>query len=159
MQNKEDYHQIEYVGNWKHMTLSKHGKTGSFANLETDTARYMFWGYGLEIRTELDQGHKAYQVLIDGKFIESINVNDSINTTNNLTYSNMELTTGNHVLELVPDGGFFVLNSLTIHYYADPDPIEKCDTVYIYETKLIIDTIYLQPKIFIKSDSIIYELN
>ena len=119
----DDYHQIEYLGNWIHMS---HG--GSYANDLIDTARFAFWGYGVQIRTELMNHHKAYQVIIDGKFIESVNVENDVNTVKNLTYSNMELNTGNHVIELVPDGGYFVLNSLTIHYYIDPTPTE-CDSI------------------------------
>ena len=139
----DDYHQIEYIGNWVHMS-----KGGSYANNASDTARFAFWGYGVQVRTELMSGHKAYQVIIDGEFIESVNVENDVNTVNNLTYSSMELSTGNHVIELVPDGGYFVLNSMTIHYYVDPAPNE-CDTLYIHDTIFVntIDTIYylLQP--------------
>jgi len=103
------------------------------------------------------------------------NVKSSVNTTNNLIYSNMELTTGKHVIELVPKGGYFVLNTLTIHYYVDPTPDEDCipDTVYlpsdpiiihdtVYQTK--IDTVYKIPdplyfKIFMQDDSLYLELN
>ena len=169
----DDYHQIEYVGNWKHMTIEEQGKTGSFASTKSDTARYAFWGYGIQIRTELMSGHEAYKIFIDDKFIQSVNVKNEINTTHNLTYSNMNLLTGNHVLELVPDGGYFVLNTLTIHYYTDPTPEDPCinDTIYItqidtlylhdtiYITKLVIDSVILQPKIYIEADEIIYELN
>lgn len=134
----DDYHQIEYLGNWVHMD-----KGGSFANTLNDTARFEFWGYGVQIRTELMDHHKAYQVIIDGKYIESINVQHPNNTVNNLTYSNMELSTGNHIIELVPDGGYFVLNSLTIHYFVDPTP-NVCDTVYLPgDTIRISDTVYL----------------
>lgn len=136
--NSINYHQIEYIGNWVHMA-----KGGSYAQLQTDTARYTFWGYGVEVRTELMKYHKAYQILIDGNFIETVNVKDSVNTANNLTYSNMELETGNHVLELVPEGGNFVLNSLTIHYFVDPTPDDIIhDTIYI-------DKYYLLKPIFL----------
>jgi hypothetical protein len=162
VQDKEDYHQIEYIGNWTHMD-----KGGSYAHTNQDTARYAFWGYGIQIRTELMSHHSAYKIFIDGKFIESVNVKNPINTSHNLTYSNMELSTGNHILELIPDGGYFVLNTLTIHYYVDPTPDIPyiCDTVYIVDTLYIvdmihiIDTVYLKPKIFVKVDSIIYDLN
>ena len=43
----------------------------------------------------------------------------------------------NHVIELVPDGGYFVLNSLTIHYFVNPTPDNKCDTIYIHDTLYI----------------------
>ena len=133
-----NYHQIEYIGNWVHMD-----KGGSYANTQSDTARYTFWGYGVEVRTELMQHHKAYQLLIDGNFIESINVKDTSNTANNLTYSNMELETGNHILELIPDGGYFVLNSLTIHYFVDPTPDEIIhDTIYIDKYYLLKPILY-----------------
>ena len=160
-----NYHQIEYIGNWKHMSNG-----GSYANRNIDTARFEFWGYGVQIRTELMHHHKVYQVLIDGEFIESVNVKNPVNTTHNLTYSNMGLVTGNHVLELVPDGGYFVLNTLTIHYYVDPTPELPCDTIYIpSDTVMVYDTVYissatiyktifLQPKVFIEADSIIYVL-
>ena len=164
----DDYHQIKYVGNWKHMSNG-----GSYSNSESDTASFAFWGYGIQIRTELMAGHEAYKIFIDGKFIQSVNVKNQINTTHNLTYSNMTLSTGNHFLELVPDGGFFVLNSLTIHYYVEPTPENPClnDTIYlsvsdtirirdtIWIIESIIDSVYLQPKIFIKADSLIFELN
>ncbi len=169
----DDYHQIQYVGDWVHMTIEKNGKTGSYAGTNQDTARFKFWGYGVQIRTELWERHKSYQVIIDGKFIESINVENPINTTHNLTYSNMDLKPmrpddHNHVLELVPDGGYFVLNTLTIHYYVDPTTNEDCipDTVYLPSDPIIIhDTVYrfkpdtLDLKIFIKEDSIWFELN
>ena len=164
----DDYHQIEYVGNWRHMSNG-----GSYSNTENDTARYAFWGYGVQIRTELMEKHEAYKIFIDGKFIQSVNVKNPANTTHNLTYSNMNLSTGNHVLELVPDGGYFVLNTLTIHYYVDPTPDEDCipdtiylpisDTIRIHDTiwiiESIIDSVILQPKIYIEADKIIYELN
>ena len=182
-----DYHQIEYIGNWTHMNnLQQDGsvQTGSYASTELDTARFIFWGYGIQIRTELMENHAAYKIIIDGEFIESINVKNPTNTTHNLTYSNMELTTGNHVLELVPDGGYFVLNTLTIHYYVDLAPDLPCDstainwtdsirwiikdtTIINYRDSLILhydtivrrtDTVYLQPKIFIKADSIYYQI-
>ena len=213
----DDFHQIEYIGNWVHMNnVNPDGsiQTGSFASSESDTAKFGFWGYGIQIRTELMEHHEAYKVFIDGKFIQSVNVKNAVNTTHNLTYSFMELkpltpNDHNHVLELVPDGGYFVLNTLTIHYYVDPTPDLPCDstainwidsirwiekdttiisykdstilnikdstvinydtlesridTLYLYDTtyitKLVIDTVYLQPKIFIKADSLIFELN
>ncbi len=155
----DDYHQIEYIGDWTHMNH----KPGSYANTKNDTARFVFWGYGIQIRTELMRHHKAYQVIIDGKYIESINVENPINTTHNLTYSNMDLTTGNHIMELVPDSGYFVLNTLTIHYFVDPKPDEDCipDTVYLPSDPVIIyrfkpDTLDL--KIFILEDSLYFEL-
>ena len=150
----DDYHQIEYVGDWIHMD-----KGGSFANTLNDTARFSFWGYGVQIRTELMSHHKAYQVIIDGEFIESINVEYPNNTVNNLTYSNMELSTGNHIIELVPDGGYFVLNSLTIHYFIDPIPNE-CDSInWIDSIRWIIkDSIIWHEKdtLIIKDSTIIY---
>jgi len=169
-----DYHQIKYIGNWKHMDNG-----GSFPRNPMsgqDTARFSFWGYGIQIRTELTHNHAAYKVIIDGEFIESVNVKNPTNTTHNLTYSNMELTTGNHVLELVADGGYFVLNTLTIHYYVDPTPDElPCDstiinyidsirweikdsTIYNYKDTTIIyyDTANFQ--IWLKADSLIFQL-
>lgn len=164
----DDYHQIEYLGNWKHM-----GHGGSYNINETsrlDTARFAFWGYGVQVRTELMSHHKAYQVIIDGEFIESVNVQNDVNTVKNLTYSTMELkplTTDdhNHVIELVPDGGYFVLNSLTIHYFVDPTP-DDCisdtlylpsDTVYITgDTIRIIDTVYISDTIIINKIDTIY---
>ena len=113
----DNYHQIEYIGNWVHMNNG-----GSYAKTINDTARFAFWGYGVQVRTELMEHHKMYQVFINGKFIENVDVQNPVNTTHNLTYSNMNLKTGNHILELIPDGGYFVLNTLTIHYYADPTP-------------------------------------
>ena len=165
----DDYYQIEYIGNWIHMNNLQPDEsiqTGSYANTENDTARYEFWGYGIQVRTELIDHHKAYQVIIDGEFIESINVENPVNTTHNLTYSNMKLQPvrpgdHNHVIELVPDGGYFVLNTLTIHYFVDPKPDEDCipDTIYL-PSNCIPDTIkiYYQPKIFIKADSLYLEL-
>ena len=164
----EDFRQIEYIGNWTHMTIEKHGKTGSWAGTSQDTARFKFWGYGVRIRTEEMERHAAYKVFIDGVFMESINVQNSSNTTHNLTYENMDLSTGNHTLELVPDGGNFVLNTLTIHYYVDPTPGEDCipDTIYLPSDPIIIhDTIYkfksdtLSFKLFIHEDSLYFELN
>lgn len=151
----DDYHQIEYVGDWKHMS---HGGSYNINELsKLDTARFEFWGYGVQVRTELMSHHKAYQVIIDGKFIENINVKNDVNTLHNLTYSNMELSTGNHVIELVPDGGYFVLNSLTIHYYVDPTPNE-CDTVYVHDTIFVntIDTVFIEKVNWI--DSIRWEV-
>ena len=181
----DDFHQIEYIGNWRHMSNG-----GSYSNTENDTARYTFWGYGVQIRTELMEKHEAYKIFIDGNFIQSVNVKNPVNTTHNLTYSFMDLkplkpNDHNHVLELVPDGGYFVLNTLTIHYYVDPTPdvpcdstainwidsirwIEKDTTVFNYKDSTVIhydtlesriDTVFLQPKIYIKADEIIYELN
>ena len=159
----DDYHQIEYIGNWKHM-----GHGGSYNIDKTsrlDTARFAFWGYGVQIRTELMSHHKAYQVIIDGEFIESINVQNDVNTVKNLTYSNMELSTGNHIIELVPDGGYFVLNSLTIHYYVDPTPddcvsdtvyIDRLDTIFIDRIQL--DTVKVTDTIYIPSDNVYYLL-
>ncbi len=152
-----DYHQIEYIGNWTHMDH----KPGSYANTKNDTARFVFWGYGVQIRAELMKHHDSVEVRLNHKHIETINVKSPVNTTNNLIYSNMELTTGNHVLELVPVGGYFVLNTLTIHYYIDPKTDEDCipDTIYL-PSDCIPDTItkYLKPKIFIKADSLYFEL-
>ena len=91
VQDIEDYRQIQYVGNWTHMTIEKNGKTGSYANTNQDTARFKFWGYGVQIRTELMMHHKAYKVFLDDVFMETINVQNPINTTNNLTYSYMDL--------------------------------------------------------------------
>ena len=173
----DDYHQIEYIGNWTHMNNEQPDgtiQTGSYANTENDTARYEFWGYGIQVRTELMEHHDSVEVRIDHKHIETINVKSPGNTTNNLIYSNMELITGNHVLELIPDGGYFVLNTLTIHYYVDPKPDEDCisDTVYLpnidtayfdstrWETKINwIDSVRLIEKdttIFHYKDSTIY---
>ena len=148
----DDYHQIKYIGNWVHMTIEEQGKTGSWPKTLNDTARYEFWGYGVQVRTELMEGHEAFDVFINNKYIETINVKNPINTVNNLVYSNMELSTGNHIIELVPNGGYFVLNSLTIHYFVDPTP-DDCindtlylpsDTVYISgDTIRTIDTVYI----------------
>ena len=153
----DDYHEIEYIGNWTHMSIEKQGKTGSFANTNQDTARFKFWGYGVRIRTEEMERHTGYKVFIDHVFMGSVNVKNPINTTNNQTFLYMDLKPlkpddHNHVLELVPNGGYFVLNSLTIHYYVDPTPDEDCipyvDTTYFdsirWETKInwIDSTIY-----------------
>lgn len=175
----DDYHQIEYIGDWAHMTIEEHGKTGSYAGTNQDTARFKFWGYGVQIRTELMSHHDSVQVIIDRKHITTINVNSPVNTTHNLVYSNMELSTGNHILELVPDGGYFVLNTLTIYYYIDPTPdpelpcdstaikwiekirwIEKDTLIISYKdsTRIHYDTSYYEPQIFIDADGIIYKL-
>jgi hypothetical protein len=137
----ENYHQIEYVGNWTHMI----SKPGSFASTTSDTARYQFWGYGVQVSSELWDNHDSVQVIIDHKYIETINLKSPANTTDNLIYSNMELRTGNHVIELVPTG-LFVLNTLGIYYYADPTPEEIIyDTIYIDR----IDTVYLDTMIYV----------
>ncbi len=180
-EHPDDPHQIEYIGNWVHMNnVNSDGsiQTGSYANTESDTARYGFWGYGVQIRTELSGRHEGFKVFIDKIYMGSVNVKNTINTANNLTYSFMDLkplkpNDHNHVLELVPDGGYFVLNTLTIHYYVDPTPDEDCipdtiylpisDTIRIHDTIWIIesitDSVILQPKIYIEADKIIYELN
>ena len=179
----DDYHQIDYTGNWTHMTIEEHGKTGSYAGTSQDTARFSFWGYGVQIRTELMERHRKFIVIIDAVVMDTIDVQNPINTTHNLVYSYMELkplkpADHNHVLELVPYGGFFVLNTLTIHYYVDPNPDDcVCDTtiinyidkirwkdstIYNYKDTLIItrktfyDTANLQ--IWINADSLIFEL-
>ncbi len=189
----DDPNQIKYIGNWVHMNNLQPDstiQTGSFANTSQDTARYEFWGYGVQVRTELNESHEGLKVFIDKIYMGTVNVKNTINTANNLTYSFMGLkplkpNDHNHVLELVPDGGYFVLNTLTIHYYVDPTPedpiILPCDsinwidsirwivkdttifkdsTVIYYDTvRSRIDTVFLQPKIFIKADSLIFELN
>ncbi len=200
----DDYHQIQYIGNWVHMNNLQPDstiQTGSYANTNQDTARYGFWGYGVQIRTELSGTHEAYKIFIDGNFIQSVNVKNPVNTANNLTYSFMGLkplkpNDHNHILELVPDGGYFVLNTLTIHYYVDPTPDVPCDSTAINyidsirwnikdsinwvdsvsyiesirwvdsilwlvkdSTVIHYDTLFLKPKIYIKADEIIFELN
>ncbi len=139
----DDYHQIQYIGNWVHMHNLQPDltiQTGSFAKTNQDTARYEFWGYGVRVRTELSENQEGFKVFIDDIYMGRVNVKNPINTANNLTYSYMDLkplkpNDHNHVVELVPDGGYFVLNTLTIHYYVDPtpeDPISSpCDSTAI----------------------------
>ena len=59
----------------------------------------------------------------------------------------------------VVNHGFFLINTEKIP--IPPDIPVQVDTVFIHDTVYVIkkDTIYMQPKIFIKADEIIYELN
>ena len=157
------YHQIEFIGDWKRNYKYPNPSPGKNEYacwpLEEghgkDTARYRFYGYGIEVYTELRFNHIAYNVYIDNLFHGKINTYDEGKYIDTLTFKIDNLSHGNHVLELTSAGGYYVLNKLRILYSPNPwadDPLPNLpsDTIYIHDTIYIINTIkeyyLLKPK-------------
>ena len=175
-----------YYGEWTHMNNPQSDgsiQTGSYPNNDES---YVFcgddiagvWMFGFDIYTELSDGHEAYIVEVDGIDIDTVNVKDSRNSANHLTYSvrfeqRENYQRKNYKIRLRRYGGYFVLNKIVRWGDHIPggtippiDPPIDCIPDTVYSVK--IDTIYLpldtlivvQPEITIefKDGEITYKL-
>jgi len=179
------YQQWEFIGVWVQMTTDVQGKTGRWpkSTQPEDTARFMFYGHRVDVYTELATHHTGYQVIMDGVLIDTVMTRSELTGEQIVTYSNECLPLGNHVIELVKfninDVGTFVINGIQVYFYVDPDlngwnpctidcdSISPCapdtvyievpsDTIHIIDTVYMsLDTMYLQPQIFVVADSAI----
>jgi hypothetical protein len=152
---------INYVGDWNHMS-----KGGSYPEQNSAKLFYEFWGFGIDIYTELMPHHSYYILDIDGD-VDTIHVQDSRELVDQRTYFNHRLPYGNHKLSM--RGGLFVLNKFV--KYVDSSPVQPpCyDTIsnvvdsvvyrdsIIWETIQVDSIIYKDSIVFHYSDSIIYD--
>ena len=145
---------IEYKGEWMHMTK----KPGSYPMSSQATATYRFWGHRIDIYTELMQHHSYYIVNLDGVDIDTVHVRDSRNLVDRLTWSMDTLSYDNHVLMLRSNKhGGFVLNKLVKWVDSNPRPPDPEDPPEP-PGPCIPDTVYLQPKYYLVTDSIAFEV-
>lgn len=106
--NIDTMHQVEYVGNWVHMTQV--GQTGSYAKNETDTIIIRACGYQYGIYTELAVNHTGYKVFVNDEYDTTINTYSDTFVLDSLTYVTDSLPDKNNVIKLVPDSGYFTFN-------------------------------------------------
>ena len=116
-----NYSGIQYIGSWTKMA----GK-GNYANKTTDTLRIRFWGQRIKIDTEKSPGHKAYKVFMDKKLLWSVPVYNDIHIPNITTFEidsiqPLQPKNHNHIIELVPDGGYFVFNGYEVYFWPNPN--------------------------------------
>ncbi len=127
---------IQYSGDWVHMNNKNADgsiQTGSYPKNNDARAVYKFWGFGIDIYTELMHHHEAYIVNIDGVDIDTVNVKDDRNLVDQLTFSVRNLGYSNHILELRRYQGYFVLNSLVKWVDSSPYPPAP---VYLWDMPL-----------------------
>jgi hypothetical protein len=113
------YTGLQYIGSWTKMNNATTGQRGAFANKSTDTLRYVAYGFKYQIHTEKMDHHAAYKVFVNKKLIKSVNVQSPTTICDEKTFE-IELPSGNNIIELVPDGGYFVFNSFTVTFYVKP---------------------------------------
>ena len=77
---------IQYTGEWKHMSDSIDGKTGSFPFNDQSIAYYHAWMFGFDIYAELMEHHNKVIVSVDGVDLNTINVKDDRNLMDQLIY-------------------------------------------------------------------------
>ena len=116
-----DYIGVEYIGNW-----DKSFKVNVFSDNENDTIRIRFWGQRIRLNTRKASNLNAYKVFLDKRFIKSVPVKSDILIKNIITFEidsiqPLQPKNHNHIIELVPDGGYFVFNGYEVYFWTNPN--------------------------------------
>ncbi len=176
---------ISYYGNWRlssdrvfvpelgncHCSWSQ-SPSDSLVFKFTNTRRFEWYG-------EIMEHHGIVDLYWQDQFIMTIDTYSPANISlyrhwfiddldTDKVYKFKLVATGNKNIESrgynIVNHGFMLINVEQAQDTIPPDvpiPVEVVDTIFIHDTVYVIkkDTIYLQPKIFIKADSLIFELN
>lgn len=144
--------EIEYVNDWVHMT-----NKGSYPSGDNSKLIFTFKGTGLQIFTEIYDGHKYYDISIDGNK-QRVILNDGVNVLDSMTFHLQDLENIEHVVEMEGPIYGFVLNRALIEH---PQLSQPCvpDTVFVHDTTYLKpDTVRYYYKPVLKEDLFDYEL-
>ena len=154
---------IEYQDSaqWAHMKNIRPDGTiqyGSFPKINTITASYSFWGFGIEIFTEYATHHTGYIVNLDGIDVDTV-ITKGPNRFDVKTWYCHKLPYGNHTLQIRSagtGGGNFVLDKLVTLVDSAPNGMPfymNGDTIRDPDIHIPGDTIR-DPDIHIPGDTI-----
>lgn len=150
---------LQLIGDWTRVRNDL--QDGVWSHSNQDTIRYRFYGFGVKIETEMMPGHTGYQVLINGRKLGNVNTQSDEVIYNQATYINTGLEQGNHIIDIVPDNGYFTFNRFVVYFYVAPDPCLLCDgitdsTDIHYDTVTIEKINYIDEIRWIEKDTTIY---
>ena len=170
------YYDSKYSGGMRYYGTWINADYGKISDKDTEGSEmfYRAWMGGFDLYTYVDGHHGGYWINVDGNRTY-VNLTEE-NRAVKITFSVDNLTYGNHNITITPivDSTFVFVRLVKFVAYSPFDPglsdtippilppdTVIADTVIVYDTIYLpsdIDTVFLQPKIFINADSIIYEL-